>query len=70
MDPLLKLEGLSVHFSGLKALTNVSFDAYAGEVRAIIGPNGAGKTTLFNAISGYSSRPLEPSTLRARRSMV
>jgi len=54
MDPLLKLEGLSVHFSGLKALTNVSFDAYAGEVRAIIGPNGAGKTTLFNAISGYN----------------
>jgi len=53
MDPLLKLEGLTVHFSGLKALTDVSFDTHAGEVRAVIGPNGAGKTTLFNAISGY-----------------
>jgi branched-chain amino acid transport system ATP-binding protein len=53
MDPLLKLEDLSVHFSGLKALTDVSFDAHAAEVRAVIGPNGAGKTTLFNAISGY-----------------
>ena len=53
MDPLLQLQGLSVHFAGLRALNNVTFDAHAGEVRAVIGPNGAGKTTLFNAISGY-----------------
>ena len=53
MDTLLKLQNVSVQFSGLSALANVSFDAHAGEVRAIIGPNGAGKTTLFNAISGY-----------------
>ena len=50
---LLELRGLSVHFSGVRALTDVSFHAYAGEVRAVIGPNGAGKTTLFNAITGY-----------------
>ena len=54
MDPLLKVQGVSVNFSGLKALANVTFDAHAGEVRAVIGPNGAGKTTLFNAISGYA----------------
>ena len=53
MEPLLKLQGVSVNFSGLKARANVTFDAHAGEVRAVIGPNGAGKTTLFNAISGY-----------------
>ena len=53
MDPLLKVQGVSVNFSGLKALANVTFDAHAGEVRAVIGPNGAGKTPLFNAISGY-----------------
>ena len=53
MEPLLKLQGLSVNFSGLRALDNVTFDTHAGEVRAVIGPNGAGKTTLFNAISGY-----------------
>lgn len=53
MEPLLKLQGVSVDFSGLRALDNVTFNAHAGEVRAVIGPNGAGKTTLFNAISGY-----------------
>ena len=53
MEPLLKLQGVSVNFSGLQALANVTFNAHAGEVRAIIGPNGAGKTPLFNAISGY-----------------
>ena len=53
MDPLLMLDGVSVNFAGLRALKNVTFNAYPGEVRAVIGPNGAGKTTLFNVISGY-----------------
>ncbi len=53
MTSLLQVEGLGVHFSGLKALSEVSFQLEPGEVRAVIGPNGAGKTTLFNAISGY-----------------
>lgn len=50
---LLELSGLSVQFAGMRALTDVSFSARPGEVRAVIGPNGAGKTTLFNAITGY-----------------
>ena len=53
MEPLLKLQDVSVNFAGLRALANVTFNAHGGEVRAVIGPNGAGKTTLFNAISGY-----------------
>ena len=53
MSELLRLNNISVHFSGLKALTDVSFSASPGEVKALIGPNGAGKTTLFNVISGY-----------------
>lgn len=53
MGTLLSLKDVSVQFSGLSALADVTFDSHAGEVRAIIGPNGAGKTTLFNAVSGY-----------------
>jgi branched-chain amino acid transport system ATP-binding protein len=49
--PLLSVEGISVHFAGIKALTDVSFQVMPGELFAVIGPNGAGKTSLFNVLS-------------------
>ena len=52
MSELLKVEGLSVTFGGLKALNDVYIELHKNEVLGLIGPNGAGKTTLFNAISG------------------
>jgi branched-chain amino acid transport system ATP-binding protein len=51
--PLLTVEGVSVRFGALLALSKVSLDIRRGEVLAIIGPNGAGKTTLLNVISGF-----------------
>jgi heme exporter protein A len=51
MEPLLRLEDVSVRFAGLKALDGVTFDAHGGEVRAVIGPNGAGKTTLLRLLA-------------------
>ncbi len=50
-SPLLTVEGLTVRFAGVTALSDVSFDVRPGELFAVIGPNGAGKTSLFNVIS-------------------
>src|SRR3982075_4403522 len=50
---LLQVEGVSLAFGGVKALTDVSFDVRKGEIRAIIGPNGAGKTSMLNVINGF-----------------
>ena len=49
--PLLSASHLSVHFGGVRAVDDVSFDVRRGEVFTLIGPNGAGKTTVFNLIS-------------------
>jgi len=51
-DVVLRLENISLAFGGVKALTDVSFDVRAHEVRAIIGPNGAGKSSMLNVING------------------
>jgi branched-chain amino acid transport system ATP-binding protein len=51
-EVLLAVEGISLAFGGVKALTDVSFDVRQGEIRAIIGPNGAGKSSMLNVING------------------
>ncbi|WP_448375359.1 ABC transporter ATP-binding protein [Fervidobacterium sp.] len=49
---MLKLENISVRFSGLVAVDNLSMEVGGKTIHSLIGPNGAGKTTVFNAISG------------------
>lgn len=49
----LEVRGLSLHFGGIKAVNDVSFQVGTGELVAVIGPNGAGKTSLLNCITGY-----------------
>ena len=52
---MLRVEGISKSFRGLKAVAQASFDVPAGSIVALIGPNGAGKTTCFNMIAGVYS---------------
>ena len=49
---MLEVTGLSVHFGGLRAVSEVDFHVGAHEIVGLVGPNGAGKTTIFNVISG------------------
>ena len=49
---MLEVSGLSKHFGGIKALSNISLSVGKSEIVGLIGPNGAGKTTFFNCITG------------------
>ena len=51
-ETLLSVDNISLAFGGVKALTDISFDVRAHEIRAIIGPNGAGKSSMLNCING------------------
>ena len=49
---LLEINGLSINFGGIQALSAVGLNVDPQEILSVIGPNGSGKTTLFNCISG------------------
>ena len=51
---LLRAEGVSVAYGGVKALDDVDLAVGGAELVGLIGPNGAGKTTLIDAVTGFT----------------
>lgn len=49
---LLRMEGITKQFPGVRALSEVDYDVRPGEVHAIMGENGAGKSTLLKVLTG------------------
>jgi len=68
---LLQMNGISKTFPGVKALSDVDFNLYNGEIHALMGENGAGKSTLIKVLTGAEQADsgailLEGATIRAR----
>lgn len=70
MIPLLIVQQFSKRFGDYRALDNIDFEVFEGEIIGLIGPNGAGKTTLLECVTGlmpadkgtvsWQGKPLPP----------
>ena len=54
VSPLLEIKQLSVFYSGLQVLWDVSLIVHKGEIVTLLGANGAGKTTLVQSVFGLT----------------
>ncbi|MFG2086456.1 MULTISPECIES: sugar ABC transporter ATP-binding protein [unclassified Spirillospora] len=51
-EPVLEVTGISKQFPGVRALDDVAFRLFPGEIHALMGENGAGKSTLIKVLTG------------------
>ncbi|MBT2324364.1 branched-chain amino acid ABC transporter ATP-binding protein/permease [Variovorax paradoxus] len=52
-EVLLRVQGLSKSFKGVRALQGVDVEVRRGEILGLLGPNGSGKSTFINVVSGH-----------------
>lgn len=50
--PVLEMAGIVKEFPGVRALSDVDFRLFPGEIHALMGENGAGKSTLIKVLTG------------------
>lgn len=55
MQPAVSVEQVSLVFSGVPAVSNISFDIPAGQIVTIVGPSGCGKSSLLRLIAGLQT---------------
>ena len=55
LEPVVKVKELTKVFKSLKAVDNVSFSIFPGEILGLLGPNGAGKTTIIHMLLGLTT---------------
>lgn len=55
VEPVLEVSRLTKVFNSLKAVDDVSFKMYPGEILGLLGPNGAGKTTIIHMLLGLTT---------------
>lgn len=49
---ILDIQGVTIRFGGVTAVSELDLQVAEGEIFCLIGPNGAGKTTVFNLLTG------------------
>src|SRR5580704_5811609 len=55
MNATLELRGVSKHFPGHQAVSDVSLAVERGEFFSLLGPSGCGKTTTLRMIAGFET---------------
>ena len=51
---MIRVEGLTKDYRGLRAVDNISFTCEPGTVTGFLGPNGAGKSTTLRILTGLT----------------